>query len=76
VDLKGGEQMTVKMTVAMICAYLKVSTDELADMAQIDRNHLRAIRAGRSKMSADDLMGLSIAANLDPADIERAPEKQ
>lgn len=68
--------MTVKMTVPMICAYLNVSTDKLADMAQIKRNHLRAVRAGRARMTADDLLGLSIAANLKPEEIERAPEKQ
>lgn len=66
----------MKMTVAMICAYLKLSTDELADRANIDRNHLRAVRAGRAKMSADDLLGLSEAANVEPTAIETDPNKQ
>jgi plasmid maintenance system antidote protein VapI len=55
----------VKMTVAMLCAYTGLSTDALADKAGIDRNHLKAIRAGRATMTADDILGLSDASGID-----------
>lgn len=59
----------VKMDIAMLCAYMKLSTEALADKAGIDRNHLVAVRAGRAKMLADDIIGLSDATGIDVRNI-------
>jgi transcriptional regulator with XRE-family HTH domain len=59
----------VKMDIAMLCAYMKLSTEALADKAGIDRNHLAAVRAGRAKMLADDIIGLSDATGIDVRNI-------
>ena len=59
----------VKMNIAMLCAYTNLSTEALADKAGIDRNHLVAIRAGRAKMLADDVIALSDATGIDVRNI-------
>lgn len=66
----------VKMNVATLCAYMNMNTDGLADAAEIDRNHLKAVRAGRAKMTADDLIGLSDATGIDVRSIETSTQKQ
>ena len=65
-----------KFNIGMICAYLKMNTSELAEAADIDFNHLAAVRAGRVKMSADDLIALSDASGIDVRQIETDPSKQ
>lgn len=60
----------IKMNIAMLCAYAGLSTDALADVAKIDRNHLKAIRAGRATMTAEDLIALSDATGIDVRSIE------
>lgn len=53
------------MTIAMLCAYTGLSTEALAQKAEISVNHLQAVRAGRATMTADDLIGLSDATGID-----------
>ena len=65
----------IKMNIAMLCAYSGLSTEALADKAGIDRNHLKAIRAGRATMTADDLLGLSDATGIDIRAIETKNQK-
>lgn len=60
----------VKMNIPMLCAYTGLSTEALADKANIDRNHLKAVRAGRASMLADDLLALSTATGIDVWHIE------
>lgn len=66
----------IKMNVATLCSYLGLSTTELADKANIGKNHLLAVRAGRARMTADDLIGLSDVSGVDIHNIETSPEKQ
>lgn len=66
----------IKMNVATLCAYLGLSTAELADKAEIKRDHLLAVRSGRARMTADDLLGLSDASGIDVHNIETSPAKQ
>lgn len=65
----------IKMNIAMLCAYSGLSTEALADAAQIDRNHLKAVRAGRATMTAEDLIALSDATGVDVRSIETKAEK-
>lgn len=74
--LKGGETLEeIKLTIAMLCAKTKLSTEALADKAGIDRNHLAAVRAGRARMLADDVIALSDATGVDVRSIETKAEK-
>lgn len=42
---------------------------ELAELAGIERNHLYDVSSGRTKMTADDLLRLSKATDIPPANI-------
>ena len=66
----------IKMNVAMICAYKKCSTRELARLSTINETHLEAVRAGRAKMTADDIIGICGATGLNMNQIETDPAKQ
>lgn len=66
----------IKMTVAMVCAYMKLSTHGLAEAAGINELHLDAVRAGRARMTADDLIGICDASGLEMHRIETDPAKQ
>lgn len=66
----------VKMNVGMLCAYMKMTTEELARTAHIDPYHLGSVRSGRIKMTADDLIALSDATGIDVRSIETSMEKQ
>lgn len=66
----------IKMNVATLCSYKDMTTAELAKAAGIDVTHLNAVRAGRAKMTADDLIGLSDATGIDVRNIETRNDKQ
>lgn len=66
----------IKMNVACLCAYMRVTTDELADMANISRSRLMGIRTGRIRMSGDDLLGLYEATGIPMENIQTAQEMQ
>jgi hypothetical protein len=66
----------VKMNVGMLCAYMKMTTEELAKAAHIDPFHLGGVRSGRIKMNADDLIALSDATGIDVRSIETSMENQ
>ena len=66
----------VKMNVAMLCTYMKKTTEELAKAAGIDPYHLAAVRAGRAKMTGSDLIALSDASGIEVRSIETSAERQ
>lgn len=49
----------IRLNVRALAANLKVSIEDLADMCEIDRNHLKQVSAGRVEMTAYDLKQLS-----------------
>lgn len=67
---------TIKLNLATLCAYMGMNTEEMARNAKIDVNHLKSVRAGRAKMTADDLLGLSNATGIPLVNIETRPEAQ
>ena len=60
----------VKLNVRALAAQLKVSIEKLAEMAEIDANHLKSVSAGRATMTARDLMQLSKATGISPHNID------
>lgn len=66
----------IKLNVATLCAYMKMTTEQLADKAHIDRNRLLNIRAGRTTISGDDMLGLSEATGIPFENIETSKEGQ
>lgn len=66
----------IKMNVATLCAYLNMATDDVAKKIGVKPDHLKAVRAGRARMTADDLIGLSDLSGVDIHNIETSPEKQ
>jgi len=53
-----------KVNVKAMAANLDISIGELAEKAGINANHLYDVSAGRSKMTADDLIKLSAATGV------------
>jgi len=53
-----------KVNVKAMAANLNISVGELAKKAGINPNHLYEVSAGRSKMTADDLIKLSAATGV------------
>lgn len=49
----------IKLNVRALAAMLKISIEELAKLADIEPNHLKAVSAGRATMTARDLIQLS-----------------
>jgi plasmid maintenance system antidote protein VapI len=66
----------MRINVRMLCAYMHVTTEELAKRAGINANHLKAVQAGRATMTADDVIALSDVAGIDVRQIETAKDKQ
>lgn len=66
----------IKLNVATLCAYMDMTTEQLAAAANIDKNRLAAIRAGRVRISGDDLLGLSEATGIPVANIQTSKEGQ
>jgi transcriptional regulator with XRE-family HTH domain len=52
------------------------TTDQLAEAAGIDKNRLASVRAGRIRMSGDDLLGLSMATGIPMKNIQTSKELQ
>lgn len=67
---------TIKLNVATLCAYMGMTTEQLAESAEIDKNRLNSIRAGRTRISGDDLIGLSNATGIPMENIQTAKEMQ
>lgn len=53
-----------KANIKSMAANLNISIGELAEKAGINVNHLYDVSAGRSKMTADDLIKLSAATGV------------
>ncbi len=66
----------IKLNVATLCAYMGMTTEQLADKAHIDRNRLQNIRSGRTTISGDDMLGLSEATGIPFENIETSKEAQ
>lgn len=66
----------IKLNVATLCAYCGMTTEQLADASGIDRNRLLAVRAGRVRMSGDDLIGLSTATGIPMRNIQTSKDMQ
>lgn len=66
----------IKLNVATLCAYMGFTTDQLAEAAGIDKNRLASVRAGRIRMSGDDLLGLSMATGIPMKNIQTSKELQ
>lgn len=49
----------IKFNIRMLAAYMKMSTEKLAEKAGISPDHLKNVSAGRAKMTGDDLVKLS-----------------
>lgn len=60
----------IKFNVRMLAAMMKMPISELAEKAEIDPNHLASVSAGRTRMTADDLIKLSNLTGVDPKKIE------
>lgn len=54
----------IKFTVRMIAAYMEMSIEELAKVADIDVYHLQAVNSKKIKMTADDLVKLSNVSGI------------
>ena len=67
---------TIKLNVATLCSYMGMTTEQLAEAAGIDKNRLASIRAGRVRISGDDLLGLSGATGIPVANIQTSKELQ
>lgn len=60
----------VKFNIRMLAAYMKMSTEELAEKAGINVTHLRNVSAGRVKITADDIVKLSAFTGIPVTNIE------
>ena len=58
-----------KWNIKALAANQNISIDQLAEKAQISGRHLKDVSSGRVKMSADDLIKLSIATGVSPFEI-------
>lgn len=59
-----------QFNIRMLAAYMKVSIEKLAEMANISQQHLKNVSAGRTKMTADDIIKLSAATGIPAKNIE------
>ena len=64
---KGGTVENIKLNIRAIAAQMKVSIETLAEMCEINPNHLKQVSAGNVPMSAYDLKQLSRVSGI-PAD--------
>lgn len=60
----------IKLNVKALAAYMKVSIEKLAELAELDANHLKKVSSGYARMTAEDIMNLSKATGIDPKNIE------
>lgn len=60
----------VKLNVLALAAMNKESIQQFAERCEIDYNHLRLVSCGKAKMTADDLIKMSIATGVSPFNIE------
>lgn len=66
----------IKLNVATLCAFMSMSTEELAETCGINKQHLVNVRQGRAKMTADDVVALAKATGIPVDNIETARDKQ
>lgn len=60
----------VMLNVRALAAMKKISIENLAELADIDKDHLQAVSAGRVKMTARDLINLAKATGVNPFNIK------
>lgn len=59
----------IKMTVKALAAVHKMTLGELAEACEINANHLKNVSAGRTKLTADDVVKLAEFTGVPPANI-------
>lgn len=64
---KGGAVENIKLNIRAIAAQMGVSIEGLAEMCEINPNHLKQVSAGNVPMSAYDLKQISRVTKI-PAD--------
>lgn len=69
-------EKSVKLSVRALAANMKVSVEKLAEIAEIDPVHLRNVSLGRARMTATELVRLSLATNISPFNIETEFNKE
>ncbi len=60
----------VMFTVKMLSAYTNESIMEMAEKAGLDGYHLQQVSSGRTKMTAEDIIKLSLYTGIDPKRIQ------
>ena len=60
----------VKFTIRMLAAYMQMNIEQLAEKAGISIDHLKNVSAGRTKMTADDIIKLSNFTGIPAKNIE------
>lgn len=65
----------VKLNIKALAAMLNMSIPELAEKSGIDYRHLRLVSCGDARMLAEDLMNLSAATGVPPANIDYKSNK-
>ncbi len=60
----------VKFTIRMLAAYMRMNMEQLAEKAGISIDHLKNVSAGRTKMTADDIVKLSNFTGIPAKNIE------
>lgn len=61
----------IMFTLKMLAAYKEMSIEKLAENCDINVNHLLNVSAGRVKISADDLVKLSMFTGIPMENIKR-----
>jgi plasmid maintenance system antidote protein VapI len=65
----------IKMNIKALAGLKRMSIEELANASEIDVNHLRSVNADRAKMTAEDLIKLSVATGVSPFNIETGTQQ-
>lgn len=63
---KGAVMESIKWNVRALAANEKLSVEALAEKCDIPAQHLKDVSTGRVKMTADDLIKLSITTGVSP----------
>jgi plasmid maintenance system antidote protein VapI len=64
------------LNVQAIAKNMGMTIGELADIANINKDHLYDVSAGRTKMTADDLLKLAKVSGLPPQNIRFEQKEQ
>ncbi len=65
----------IKLNVKALAAMMHMNIAELAELSGIEYHHLRLVSCGDATMSGEDLMNLSAATGVPPANIDYTRRK-